>query len=153
LLTRQSSSKGWPYTRGMGKHRAALVLILLLLAVLSGWWLLEVHYASGPMPALNTHTPIVVHHSQSGGLHTYTGSVPLSSACVVLSTGIETAGQNPAYITLMLSATMDTACRALAVPPQGLFTVSYEAPGTSTDVIFNDVRVDGTSAPYTLVED
>jgi hypothetical protein len=39
------------------------------------------------------------------------------------------------------------------VPPQGLFTVSYEAPGTSTDVIFNDVRVDGTSAPYTLVED
>lgn len=144
------------------KAHGVLVLVLLIALLIGGWWALAFFRTPAStaqnipneksVPTATTSAfmlPIVVTHSSTKGVHSYTGSVTSSNACGIKSSGISISGTNPAHVTVLLEASSGE-CEAVATTSQSTFEVSFKTTGRA-DPILDSVVVDGHEVSHTLV--
>lgn len=156
LLTRQSLSQSRVYTYSMGKHRGALVLIVLMLCLVGGWWLLarstDSSQISVAQTTLSVHTPVEVHHIQNGRTHQYMGTTTISGGCATLASGISSTGENPPHVVLLLDTHASSDCPHSRASEQLPFSISLDTAAAEIPV-FGGILSNGAPLSFTLIED
>lgn len=139
----------------MGKHRGALVLIVLMLCLVGGWWLLARDVDTAGISAQTVfavRTPVEVHHVHTGRTHQYIGTTTISGGCATLASGISSTGENPPHVVLMLDTQAASDCPHNSASEQFPFNVSLEASAGEIPV-FGGILSNGVPVSFTLVED
>ena len=144
-------------------RQGTYALLLLFVGIFAFWWGIAVltQNSKGPYAASRTaeasplevgtytqegvQVPIAIQTSHKGSLYTYSGTVPLTSVCDKLGTGISVTNTNPAHITVVLTLQRPvSACRELGSSSQP-FAVSLTV-ASGTRAVLDGVTVNGVIA-------
>ncbi len=98
---------------------------------------------------------VVVHHTKNAqGAHVYSGAVPMSSTCNVVSSGISTDEEADAMrvsLALRILKSLDGSCEGVADGTTQTFYVSF-TPQTDKPIKLGALSVNGQPIEYTVVE-
>jgi hypothetical protein len=102
-------------------RKSTFPLVLLFVGIFAFWWGISVlaqNDTAAPAPSIalpasastadasqNISGPVALNITQKGTVYTYSGSLPVSSSCDDLGTGIAVGGDNSAHVTVLLTVT------------------------------------------------
>lgn len=139
-------------------------LIGLFVVIFAFWWGISVLSQNGAatpadaaLPASassayapqNITSPLALNVMQKGTVYTYAGSVPLSSSCDQLSTGIAVHGSNPTHITILLTVTKPLVACVGTSGTNTHFSVSLSVKA-GTQAVFDNLMLNGSIVPTAL---
>ncbi len=150
-------------------HRSTYSLLILFVGIFAFWWGIAVlarndksapasPYVASASPVSTADTyvpqtvtgPIAIHSSIKDGTYTYSGSIPLSSECDELGTGISVSGSNPEHVTIVLTLKRPNQCDIAHVGNvEQPFAVSLAVP-TNAKAVFDGLTVNGAIVPVNL---
>lgn len=131
----------------MQRQQGVLVLIILILCTLLGWWLFS-QYAIQSHKISAVKEPVLqIKHEQKGSAQIYTGAMMVSD-CDLFSAGVEAQGGEVVELTVLLSITKSNApCAGVATTtPFALSVDAKRAP------VVKNVLVDGDPVFFDVVE-
>lgn len=150
------------------KHTLAALLLVLLVGAIGGLIIFIPLHNSSKVEIAATDTtppgvpratyisgsnPLVITHSITGSTHTYTGAVPLSSDCEVVSSSITTMGTQTLTAALELSLLKPDDCIPTATTTvMGDFSASFTTKNAKQKIEFKGVTVNGKDVPVTIKE-
>ncbi len=136
-------------------------LVLLFVGIFAFWWGIAVltqnnkststaSYVASASPVSTADTyvpqtvtgPITIHANVKQGTYTYSGSVPLSSTCDELATGVSVTGTNPEHVTIILTLKRPSECTDTSAAPAQPFAVSLSVPA-NTKAVLDGLTVNG----------
>lgn len=134
----------------MQRQQGVLVLTILILFMLSGWWALS-HYSSplqtGEVSPVVKKEAIQIEHSKKGKTQVYAGAMMVSD-CDLFSAGVEAQSGDVTELTLLLSIRKgDDPCSGISTSTP--FSVSVDAEQAP---VVKSVLVGGSPASFEVVE-
>jgi hypothetical protein len=150
-------------------HRSTYSLLILFVGIFAFWWGIAVlarndkstpavSYVASASPVSTADTyvpqtvsgPVAIEATIVSGTHTYKGSIPLTSMCDALSTGISVSGSNPEHVSIVLTLKRPSTCAeettgAMSQP----FAVSLAVP-SNTEAVFDGLTINGAIVATTL---
>lgn len=151
LISTQAAAVNHAYTARMQRQQGVLVLIILILFMLSGWWLFSKYapqsYTESRKAPEAQKAVLHIMHEQKGSAQMYTGAMMVSD-CDLFSAGVEAEGGDVVALTLRLSvARAEDPCSGAATTTP--FAVSVEAEQIPT---IKSVLVDGKAVVFDVIE-
>ncbi len=132
----------------------SVALVVILAVIIGAYMYLSGNNSSKALPfdaAYTAPTSVVVTHTQTGGMHIYTGTIPMTSTCNKVGSGIsydEVEGRLKASLAIGILKAEDGACQGVANGTTQSFTTSFTPPH-ALPVDLLKVTVNGKEVEFT----